>query len=577
MVLERLLIYETTCCSVPTPLWDCVLMSRPTLVLIYEPGKRTEVMKKHDGKLLIFSSKSESQAARGQLFEKLSVEILSTFGYLISSRSRRNYSGMEIDIEGEHRLFKSPVFVECKFHKSLIDAPSLHRFAAKYRALHDQNHKAQGIFMAVPGLNSHAQAFYNDNLAGNASLNIAIMDESDVIDSILKFKSILSIDVIRNRLDRSLGRLDRWEILYTDLGLFWVQYVALPGQVTPSSLFVLDDQAVSLTPEQVSRLFELFRVDRSKFAVIDMTGKSTALHASMEAVAKVPVGEGNETTYFDEFLTDLRLTGSAKSTVKTYGHVIRLCESELGKPLLAATREEIESWCNGLKNKGLRAPSINRYQDTLRRFYKFALKRNLVLNDPTVTIERLKVDNAPVNVVTMDDLERIAESIGDSTVLQKRNTAIFATLMYTGMKGEEILSLNLSDLDLQSRNLSIRSVKRARVIPLNLALESKLRVWLEHHPTGKGPLFCDTRKRFLGNRLMYDGFRHIVNKCVKNAGLDVKRVTMNTIRNTVVRRLASNRNIRIDDAQRYLGYHSPGSVLRHSSETNVEHMRGLLD
>ena len=89
-------------------------------------------------------------------------KVLRHYGYSIDTIPSVNYAGMEIDIEGKHIITSTPLYAECKCFENEIDSARLQAFFGKYMNRWLKDNRCQGLFIALPGLNSHAKGFYNE-------------------------------------------------------------------------------------------------------------------------------------------------------------------------------------------------------------------------------------------------------------------------------------------------------------------------------------------------------------------------------------------------------------------------------
>src|SRR5665648_441699 len=137
--------------------------------------------------------------ARGHLFEYLMGEVLRSYGYKIKHTPNVNYSGMEIDIEGESILHKTKLYAECKCYGKAVDSPKFQAFFRKYMAKWLKDKSCNGLFIAIPEINSHARGFFNDNCQDV----IKILDENDVIESIINQKLVKNHNVIIHFFDNT--------------------------------------------------------------------------------------------------------------------------------------------------------------------------------------------------------------------------------------------------------------------------------------------------------------------------------------------------------------------------------------
>jgi hypothetical protein len=195
------------------------------------------------GKLKILAGGKSSQAAaqaRGKLFEKLMADVLRHYGYNVDRTPSVNYAGMEIDIEGTAIVAGVPLYAECKCYETEIDAPKLVHFFGKYMAQWRKDTRCQGLFVALPGINTHAKGFYKDNCVGAKDITLRLLEEPHVLDAIFGIATVCHPEVLADKVKSDMGTAGDWQLLYTDNGLFWVQYVILPGAAVPTGIMFFD-------------------------------------------------------------------------------------------------------------------------------------------------------------------------------------------------------------------------------------------------------------------------------------------------------------------------------------------------
>lgn len=195
------------------------------------------------GRLKILASGDSSQAqaqARGKLFEKLMADVLRHYGYSIDHIPSVNYAGMEIDIEGKAIATGIPLYAECKCYETEVDSPKLQAFYGKYMALWLRDKRCQGLFIALPGVNSHAKGFYRENCEGKSEITVRLLEEEQVLEAIFQTRSVTRPDAISRAIKKQMGTPGDWVLLYTDKGLFWIQYVIPLGGGIPSDIALFD-------------------------------------------------------------------------------------------------------------------------------------------------------------------------------------------------------------------------------------------------------------------------------------------------------------------------------------------------
>lgn len=202
------------------------------------------------GRLKILASGNSPQAqaqARGKLFEKLMAEVLSHCGYRIDRIPNVNYAGMEIDIEGKATVAGIPLYAECKCHETEVDSPKLHAFFGKYMTRWHRDKRCHGLFIALPGVNSHAKGFYRENCETNPEFTVRLLEEEAVLEAIFAAQTVARPDAISRAIEKKMGTPGDWVLLYTDNGLFWVQYVIPAGAGIPRGVALFEASGTPLS------------------------------------------------------------------------------------------------------------------------------------------------------------------------------------------------------------------------------------------------------------------------------------------------------------------------------------------
>lgn len=127
----------------------------------------------------------------------------------------------------------------------------------------------------------------------------------------------------------------------------------------------------------------------------------------------------------------------------------------------------VKSYVVHLKNEGLVNRSINRKISTLRTFYKYCLRENLVEKSPMTGIKALKLPKALVKFVTETDINKV--SFGDEAdFATMRDRLLFEMLYQTGMRQAELRGLTDGDVDKMDMQLKIHGKRnKDRLVPLS--------------------------------------------------------------------------------------------------------------
>ena len=127
----------------------------------------------------------------------------------------------------------------------------------------------------------------------------------------------------------------------------------------------------------------------------------------------------------------------------------------------------VKSYVVKLKEDGLVNGSINRKISTLRTFYKYCLRENLIEKSPMTGIKALKQPKALVKFVTETDINKV--SFGEEEDFATcRDRLLFELLYQTGMRQAELRGLKDIDVDKMGMQLKIHGKRnKDRFVPLS--------------------------------------------------------------------------------------------------------------
>lgn len=206
------------------------------------------------GRLKILAEGSSQQAriqARGKLFEAMMAEVLRRYGYSTDRILNANYAGMEIGIEGKHKATGLPLYAECKYYETAATAPELQAFYGKYMTRWLKDKQCHGLFIVLPGVDSPAKEFYRKHLEENSEVTVRLYEEDHVLKAISSTPGVVSPDTVIRRIAPGMGKLGDCFLLYTEKGLFWVQYITSHGKENPDRIALFDAGGIPLSERSI--------------------------------------------------------------------------------------------------------------------------------------------------------------------------------------------------------------------------------------------------------------------------------------------------------------------------------------
>ena len=264
----------------------------------------------------------------------------------------------------------------------------------------------------------------------------------------------------------------------------------------------------------------------------------------------------------DRFLDYLKLERNySRLTVLKYESCLRLFE-EYFKNLNTELEWEsvdadvIRDWMESMMDSGLTAATVNGRLSAVRSFYRFALKKGLVENDPAHTITGPKKEKPLPKFIREKDMDRLLqpEMWGDTYKDICARTIIL--LFYeTGMRVGELVMLDDEMVDLDNRQLKVTGKRnKQRIIPFGAELEQALRDFVrlrdeQVERTEKG--FFVTGK---GQRVTYEQVRRMVKNHLGRVTTQQKR-TPHVLRHTFATTML-NHEAGLESVKQLLGHES---------------------
>lgn len=140
--------------------------------------------------------------------------------------------------------------------------------------------------------------------------------------------------------------------------------------------------------------------------------------------------------------------------------------------LLDANHEMLRSWLVEMLEFGISAKSVNRKITSVRSFYKFMLKEEMVKFDPSLKLQAVKSSNKlPVFVEEAQMQKLLKEEAFENDFEGKRDLLILDLFYSTGIRLSELLNIRLNDFSLKNRVLKVLGKRnKERVVPLTTEL-----------------------------------------------------------------------------------------------------------
>ncbi len=143
-------------------------------------------------------------------------------------------------------------------------------------------------------------------------------------------------------------------------------------------------------------------------------------------------------------------------------------------------KSHIRLWLANLDQQKLKKTSISRKIACLKSFFKFALKRGYVTQNPTTGIISPKKDKRLPKSITKQEAERLFDYQDDKTAWGNQKTAILELFYGCGIRLSELVQLSLKDINFTQQQIKVLGKgAKERVIPFGSKAKTALKQHLE--------------------------------------------------------------------------------------------------
>ncbi len=199
---------------------------------------------------------------------------------------------------------------------------------------------------------------------------------------------------------------------------------------------------------------------------------------------------------------------------------------------------------NSLQKQGKSANTINLTLAALRGISKHCFSLRLISAEQWLLVQTIKPVRGQCqrvgNSLTLPQINRLHRVCSqDKTLAGKRDHALIALMLATGLRRSEVSALELGDYDRKTGLLLIKVAKgnQQRTVYLNSDCRHRLRSWLDVRGNAAGALFHPINKQgvILPKHLSSESIYHIVK--TRCAHADIPGIRPHDLRRTFVTQL----------------------------------------
>lgn len=204
------------------------------------------------------------------------------------------------------------------------------------------------------------------------------------------------------------------------------------------------------------------------------------------------------------------------------------------------TKEHIRFYLEFVNN--LSQSTISRKMISLRNFYKFLVKEEIVKYNIMLTFDLPKPEKKLPQVLSVKEMNQLLDNIEVKDFISARNKAMLELLYASGMRVSELCELDISQINLKMEYVKvIGKGDKERLIPLNHYVCSIINDYVVNY---RNPLldFQNNNYLFFNKNLKpvsRENFYKILNNIAKKAGI-TKKISPHTMRHSYATHLLDN-------------------------------------
>lgn len=272
----------------------------------------------------------------------------------------------------------------------------------------------------------------------------------------------------------------------------------------------------------------------------------------------------------------------SQHTVKSYQNDLAQFQAFIShkfqtEELSEATQLMIRSWVLSLMDDAISARTVNRKIASLKSFFKFLIKREVIAKNPTSKIKSLKTQKELPSFADEKEFSAYLNSGVFVDSFEGRRDQLVLELLYgTGIRQAELLGLKVSDINKNQSTIKVLGKRnKERVIPIS----NSLMLLIEKYINEKNHVFSHDQSSYLiVNRDGGQAYPMLVYRVVKKYLTDVSSLdkkSPHALRHTFATHLL-NKGADLNAVKDLLG-HSSLAATQVYTHNSLEKLKSVFD
>lgn len=236
------------------------------------------------------------------------------------------------------------------------------------------------------------------------------------------------------------------------------------------------------------------------------------------------------------------------------------------------TKDDLHEYIKELEKQNFKAATISRNIASIKAFYHYLLEESIVEEDVSEDLKAPKIEKKIPEIMTTEEVIRLLNQPKGDSPKEIRDKAMLELLYATGIRVSELITLKISDVNLQMGYIVCKDSNKERIIPFGREAKSALVKYMDKTRTAMvgnssgEVLFCNCS----GQTMSRQGFWKLIKYYAKKADIQAD-ITPHTLRHSFAAHLVEN-GADLRSVQEMLG-HSDISTTQIYANMNHNHIR----
>lgn len=235
--------------------------------------------------------------------------------------------------------------------------------------------------------------------------------------------------------------------------------------------------------------------------------------------------------------------GLSENTLSAYGSDLKMFIKWLNnKALFDVEESDISLFLASRYKEGVSTRSSARILSSLRRFYGYLHREEVIKIDPTVLIDLPRISRTLPDTLSEVDVDLLLEAPEVTDILGCRDKVMLELLYATGLRVSELIGLKFEQVNFRQGFVRVVGKgKKERLVPMGeQAME-----WLEHYMAGaRIDILSGRQSDFLfvtkrGGGMTRQAFWYVIKRYAKKSGIS-KTLSPHTLRHAFATHLLNH-------------------------------------